>query len=722
MIDACVAAGNLDPLPRQFTEAEIRTTIEQVEKLGYMEKIPEKLVQVCLKEKSLDPLLIYTAPLKGRRDLASGFTPTPAIALLLEKGASCYRTDNDGMTPLMHVTKNGNIHALLILLPKSDINSTDNNGATALMHAAAAGDLTAVQCLLRHKADADIKDGNNWTAFTHAICNGHRSAVKALLKAKVVKADELENALTRVIERFKYATDQTPQAMNQPMSDVDGSCSYHEMVNLLLKKGATYREELLENRNKTPECFRVLLEGHQPVLEEKNDSGSELEDEADDSDNEYPPIDDDPWSDLNKQDEDDLTPLMQKARYGYNPEIRDLLRRGADPNAQSKGRWTATALIRTARNNRGDVKTLQVLWEGGAKLDIQDEEGKTALMYAIIHGNIAAVEFLLNQGAEDNGSKSILQVVADKPSWRNRDTEEALNQELASSSVTCGEMFRYLLQRGVNPAAVKANPKTPAAFKRLIEEYERGLQVEGGANPLDRMQEILTELNEQERSDALDQWLAEEGHTIDTATPRGITLLILATQENYEDAVRILLERYKANPDARTASGETALQVAISQGNFKIAELLLQQGAQAESPDNPKESAFREIVRDFEDGGVRTMERQMKGGEGGASYWQWLQLLLDHGADPERLEASTFKTIAQAYQRGFEDGRAARPAVVAAPVPANEDGGAQDARSAAAFAALAGTPRLSAVAASSQSRAAPTVHAVSSASSAAYVS
>jgi hypothetical protein len=106
------------------------------------------------------------------------------------------------------------------------------------------------------------------------------------------------------------------------------------------------------------------------------------------------------------------TPLMaavQSRKPDKQEAIRFLIDNGADVNARDQ--LQGTALLRAA-GSFGDLNSVQVLLSAGAKVNVQDKNGMTPLMWAARWGDAQRVEALVKAGAEvavrDNKGKSAL--------------------------------------------------------------------------------------------------------------------------------------------------------------------------------------------------------------------------------------------------------------------------------------------------------------------------
>ena len=93
-----------------------------------------------------------------------------------------------------------------------------------------------------------------------------------------------------------------------------------------------------------------------------------------------------------------LSARANGSQDGHSRVGQILLKGGADPNIQEKdGR---SALMYASQNGHSEV--VQILLKGGADPNIQEKDGRSALMYASFNGHSEVVQILLKGGADPN--------------------------------------------------------------------------------------------------------------------------------------------------------------------------------------------------------------------------------------------------------------------------------------------------------------------------------
>jgi ankyrin repeat protein len=107
--------------------------------------------------------------------------------------------------------------------------------------------------------------------------------------------------------------------------------------------------------------------------------------------------------------------LFFAARDGRTDVVRDLLRRGSDPNAVNRHQFDKTPLVVAAEGGHGAV--IDALIAAGADVNRPTSTGWTALMAAACSGDLALVRALLARNASvtarvDNGYTALMNASA----------------------------------------------------------------------------------------------------------------------------------------------------------------------------------------------------------------------------------------------------------------------------------------------------------------------
>jgi len=97
------------------------------------------------------------------------------------------------------------------------------------------------------------------------------------------------------------------------------------------------------------------------------------------------------------------SPLAIAAEWHYLDVVRMLLKHGADPDFGGDTRLTP--LMRAVLfddNPQSNRPVIEALLDAGASVNAQNEQGVTALIYAVSNGKQGAVRLLLERGADPN--------------------------------------------------------------------------------------------------------------------------------------------------------------------------------------------------------------------------------------------------------------------------------------------------------------------------------
>ena len=313
-----------------------------------------------------------------------------AAKVLLKHGASIEAGDSwRGQTPLMWAAARKHPAMIKALVEAgADVNTRSSiiawerqrtaeprdkwlppGGLTALHFAAREGCVDCVKVLVSSGADINDIDPDSHTPLVIALMNGHLDVAAALIRSG---ADV--NAADNVGRTPLYAAVDlhTVPASNRPAPrEADDHASSMEVVQMLLDKGANVNAAL---RAALP--YRTKLDrGGDGVL----GAGT--------------------------------TPLLRAAKAGDTPVIKMLLDKGANPKAATRNGVNAIMMAAnvgtreedmTGRNKtqKDAIETITLLVKAGTDVNGADTQGRTAAHGAAMWGHTDVIKFLAANGAK----------------------------------------------------------------------------------------------------------------------------------------------------------------------------------------------------------------------------------------------------------------------------------------------------------------------------------
>ena len=353
-------------------------------------------------------------------------------------------------------------------------------------------------------------------------------------------------------------------------------------------------------------------------------------------------------ADVNEQDEDGTTPLMEAAEWGRDHVMHGLIRGGASVTAKNKKQQTALQKARNIWGNRFSV--VKALNEAGADVNEQDEDGTTPLIKAANMGNEQVVHELIRAGASVTAKNKKQQTALHKASnsWGNRFSEvkalieagadvneqdedgttplikaaewghDQIVHELirAGACVTAkNKKLQTALHLAISSRSWRAHRKGHSSVvKALIESgADVNEQDEDGTSPLMHAANMgneqvvhelikagasLTAMNEQQMQRAL-RYVSREGHSsvVRTLTEagadvngqdnNGTTPLMKAANWGHDQVVHELIKA-GASVTAKNNKQQTALHIAISSSwgcHFSVVKALIEAGADVNEQD-----------------------------------------------------------------------------------------------------------------------------------------
>jgi ankyrin repeat protein len=246
------------------------------------------------------------------------------------------------------------------------------------------------------------------------------------------------------------------------------------------------------------------------------------------------------------------TPLHKAAQRGTVDMAVLLIAKGADVNAIAKNHMTPLMYLSLPyfKESPSYKKFAELLIAKGARIDIKEGTGRTALHWAASVGRIGVAEVLVSHGAELNAKDAMgctpLHLAA------GQDAPGQIDQHIAPQIAQHIKVERLLIQKGADINARSNDGDTPLHCAVM------GNLNEDGTQPIEPL--IL------------------KGADVNAKNKKGETPLLMATEKDDLKVVEFLI-LHGANVNARDIKGNTALKLAMKNGLKNIADLLRKHGA-----------------------------------------------------------------------------------------------------------------------------------------------
>jgi ankyrin repeat protein len=327
-------------------------------------------------------------------DRAAAEGKIEAMRILLAHKANPNHKAADSSTPLLTAIRYGHLPAANLLLDGgADINAADSDGNTPLIIAAEGtaympNNAPLVEALLNKNARVDTQDSRGRTALYRAAAEGKTDAARLLLDKKANPNQQANDGASPLLEAVTFGKMQTVQLLLDRGAEVDRADASANTPLMVAAEGTAYmpnnapfvaalltanaKIDAQDSRGRSP-LYRASAEGKEEALRLLLDKKANP----------------------NLKANDGSTPLNEAVTYNRLGAATLLLERGADVNlADANGN---TALMIVAEGNgyiKSTAELISFLLAHGAKKDLMDGQGRTALGRATAAKNTAAIEAL----------------------------------------------------------------------------------------------------------------------------------------------------------------------------------------------------------------------------------------------------------------------------------------------------------------------------------------
>jgi len=486
----------------------------------------------------------------------------------------------------------------ILLKHGADVNCRQDDLRTPLHLVAWYGELEVARVLLEHKADVDSRDNMGKAPlhllFEHTVrCYGNIPDLAQLLLEHGADVNCQQNDLCTPLHlAARYGELKVVRVLLEHKADVDSRDNMGKAPLHLLFEHAVRRY------GNIPDFARLLLEH---------------------------------GADVNCQQDDLCTPLHLAARYGELKVAQVLLEHGADVDSRDNmGKTPLHLLFKSSVRDYDDIPYYddipdydnipdfaRLLLEHGTDVNIRDEDGNTLLHLVMNLWMYKFARILLELGAdvsvENNMGKTPLHLLFedddpgddDIPNFARLSLEHGADVNLRTTNewtllhvaVFRGwlETARMLLDHGANVNAENEQGQTPLHLVSRGHYYsqehgvglarmllERGVDVNAPDKDHDTALHSASDFGRIE----IARVLLDHGANVNMENERGETPLHIVSRGKYDSQehgvgiARLLLER-GVDVNAQNKDYNTALHSAAFRGRLEIVQVLLDQGANA---------------------------------------------------------------------------------------------------------------------------------------------
>lgn len=547
------------------------------------------------------------------------------VQTLINAGADVNIIDYEGKTALIHAVENDdmNVSAKELITAATDLDFADYDGKTALIHAVEKGRASLVSVLISAKADVNMVDSKGKTALIYAVeKESKKNLAKDLIasgtdvnitdnegKTALIHAVEKENSLSVVhtlitagahvdICDKRGATALIYAAKNDDVPLAHALIESNADVNMIDKNGKSALIYCAKNGNE--HLLQTLVDAGARIDITDKDRNTPLIYAALNNNEKLAKYLIEKGADISHVNACGTSTLMSAASNGSADLVSDVIDAGADVNAVDyQGK---TALIYAVQE---DIKSEEIfssetysdssveenerlcekLIIAGADVNVMDNSGKSALMYATENDRTNVVSALIQAGAQVNaidsngqnalfyatgtGNETVLQDLIDSGAMTNMSNDEGKSALICAVQNNRANIVSALIDAGSDVDVVDDEGKTALLYAVESDDTDELLPVR----------------------------LLNAGADVDVRDEEGRTALIFSVQRDDETLACKLLEA-GAEVDVIDNDGKTALFYAVQWDNENLVHLLLDAGADVNIKDNEAKTVLFYAIND----------------------------------------------------------------------------------------------------------------------------
>ncbi|XP_022099973.1 E3 ubiquitin-protein ligase MIB1-like [Acanthaster planci] len=276
--------------------------------------------------------------------------------------------------------------------------------------------------------------------------------------------------------------------------------------------------------------------------------------------------------------------LFQAAATGNTNKVREIIKNHPDAvKFQNDEKQTALQ----AAAHRGHMDVVSTLVGAKAPLELEDEDGDTALAYAVLGNKPDIVKHLLlagsNVNAANNKGLTPLHLAAAK--GHQTCVEVLLKPMPSRCDVNCKD------QAGNVPLYLAMRSKSKPIVKLLVEHQCIDLRLtnKNGFNSLHNAV-MTTNLY------AVEAILRASPNMVNIPKEDGFTALHLAALNGLPDIILTLIKQGNCNKELKNINEQTALHLAIDKTHNKCIEALVNNGANVNAQDKDGDTSLHLIM------------------------------------------------------------------------------------------------------------------------------